>query len=94
MAKTYSLCMELKPLSERINEKKLIFLIWIIYSFFYLLLLTGEVGDGLLGGNFIWDAIIVLSGLVSLFFVSLFTGLFVSIVWVGLEYLKNWLFDK
>jgi hypothetical protein len=86
--------MEIKPLSERINGKKLIFLIWITFSFLYLLLLMGEIGEGLLEGNFIWDAMIVLSGLVSLFFVSLFTGLFVSIVWAGLEYLKNWLFDK
>ena len=86
--------MEIKPLSERINAKKLIFLIWITFSFLYLLLLMGEIGDGLLEGNFIWDAMIVLIGLVSLFFVSLFTGLFVSIVWAGLEYLKNWLFDK
>ena len=86
--------MEIKPLSERINGKKLIFLIWITFSFLYLLLLMGEVGEALLEGNIIWDAMIVLSGLVSLFFVSLFTGLFVSIVWAGLENLKNWLFDK
>lgn len=86
--------MGIKPLSERINAKKLVFLIWITFSFLYLLLLMGEIGDRLLEGNFIWDAMIVLSGLVSLFFVSLFTGLFVSIVWTGLEYLKNWLFDK
>jgi hypothetical protein len=86
--------MESKPLSERINGKKLIFLIWATFSILYLLLLRGELGDGLLEGNLIWDAIIVLSGLVSLFFVSLFAALFLSGVWAGLEYLKNWLFDK
>ena len=86
--------MEQRKLSERVNINKFIFLIWLIYSIAFLLFLRSEAGYGLLEGNFLWDCLIVMGGLVSLIFTAGFTGFFLTVIWVSFDFIKNWLFDK
>jgi hypothetical protein len=56
--------------------------------------LFSDVGKGLLGGNIIWDLLIVFGGLISGFPIVWFVVLCLSIIWSGFTFLKDWLFDK
>jgi hypothetical protein len=47
--------MSSKSLSERINIKKVVLILWSLYIFVFLAILLGDVGEILLSGNLVWD---------------------------------------
>ena len=81
-------------MSKRINIKKVVILIWLIYSLVWLVFLFSDVGEGLLGGNLVWDLLIVFGGLISGFPRVWFVFLCLAGIWAGFTFLKDWLFDK
>jgi|688.fasta_scaffold1570606_2 hypothetical protein len=86
--------MDNKPLSQRLNDKKLFFLLWTAWSVIGLLILSSDVGTVLLSGNLFWDLIIVLGWLASGFPAIGIVVLCFSVIWLALGALKDWLFDK
>ena len=81
-------------MSKRINTKKVLILIWLIYSLAWLVFLFSDVGEGLLGGNLIWDLLIVFGVLASGLPIVLFVALCLTVIWSGFTFLKDWLYDQ
>ena len=86
--------MESRPLSERLNTKKLALILWAAWSLIGILILSGEVGAKLFTGNFLWDLIIVLAWIASGLPVVGFVVVCFSVIWLIFSSLKKWLFDK
>jgi hypothetical protein len=86
--------MSSESLSERINIKKVVLILWSLYIFVFLAILLGDVGEILLSGNLVWDLFIVLGIIASGLPVVGFALLCLSIIWGGFKVIKDWLFDQ